>query len=368
MDRDSVISAVRANAGIATSEYDDTRLGEWADTALKQHNRKYEWATTPAHEFEPVMLLAWIQVCRARAGKATQYFSVNGREGSTNKAEIVNNSISLIRELREEYKTACGRLGINPSPEIIVSDITVMDESSHGLVPITAHTAPQVSTLYISNITSSTVDLRWDACRPATSFLRYVLYYGTTPTLKDDTNIGDTISNPGVADHAVRLQEFTNITHTAARITGLTEGTAYYFIVVVEDVNALYSISNEVSNQDESEEAESETHSLQLFLSGTLTSTMEYATALTFAGQSVTITRMLVTVQTPPSTGALQLQLYREANGAGASFEVSVALGQSSGSNSGSFTVESTQALYLRTGTAGGAAGATVIIEYTLEA
>jgi len=245
----SLAARLRANASIQVSEYDDTQLETWITDAIHQHNRKYTFQTLPEYEQEAVVYLAWIKTCYARASRASMYYSVGGREGSVNKAEIVSNNIQLVSFLREEYITLCERIGVNPAAEIIVSDVTKFDPSAHMMTPVSAHRPPAASTLYALNFTGTEVDLTWTEAKPSDTFVRYRLWVGNSPGLADLTTVGDEDAEYNGVDtsKATLLKTYDDKWRNSCRISGLSTGSAYYFIVVLEDINGRFSVSNEVS-------------------------------------------------------------------------------------------------------------------------
>lgn len=245
----SLLTTLRQNASILSTEYDDTALNGFLDEAMLQHNRRYTFATAPSREGDAVLFLAWIKVCYARAGAATQYFSISGKSASGDKSQIMRNNLELIRELRTEYTTLCGRLGISGAPEIIVSDFTILDESLSGVTPVNSHMPPDAVTLSVYASTASSVTLEWTPCAPARDFVKYRLFFGTVAGLQDMSTMSEAGElYPGLDSTKVTLiGEYTDIFKTMAKVTGLTAGTAYYFVVAAYDNNQRISVSNEIA-------------------------------------------------------------------------------------------------------------------------
>jgi len=245
----TMIAALRGNAAVLSTEYADSVLTDWVQAALYQHNRRYTVATLPANEVDAVIFLAWIKLCYARAATASQYFSISGRSGSVNKGEMVGHNLEMLRFLREEYITLCQRIGVNPAPEIIVSDFTILDESQNVMTPTSAHIPPITSVVGTQNYTGTTLDLYWSEAQPGDTFLRYRVFYGTEEGLADLATLGDLEAEyPGIdEDKATLLVTYIEKWRVACRVTGLTAGTHYYFIVMVEDINGRFAISDEVS-------------------------------------------------------------------------------------------------------------------------
>lgn len=244
-----MLATLRGYTGCAVSEYDDTKVNDWLAKALAQHNRRYTFATLPSAEEDLVLFLAWIKVAMARAGAATQYFSLSGRAATGDKSQIMRNNLELARELRIEYVTACGRTGINPAPEIIVTSATILDESISGMTPINAHSAPEAITLSAGAVSGGTSVLSWTQAMPRDTFTHYQVFFGTTAGLQDlSTLTDDNPRYPGIdAAKATLLGTYTEIWKTAVKASGLVAGTTYYFVVVLTDCNRRLSISNEVS-------------------------------------------------------------------------------------------------------------------------
>lgn len=248
-DKPTMLATLRAYTACTTTEFDDTKLNDWLDKALAQHNRKYTFASLPVAEVDLVLFLAWIKVAMARAGQATQYYSLSGRAISGDKSQVMRNNLELMRELRQEYVTACGRTGINPAPEIIVSEFTVLDESISGYTPVNANIAPDPVLLTPTYASGATATLSWTEAKPRDAFVKYQVFVGTTAGLQDLTTLTDeNPTYPGVdASKATLLGTYTDIWKTAIKASGLVAGTTYYFVVVLSDCNRRLSISNEVS-------------------------------------------------------------------------------------------------------------------------
>lgn len=368
MSQAALLSTLRTDANVSASEYTDSQMGSWLDDALAQHNRTYTWTTLPSTEEEPVRLLAWIQVCRARASKASMYFSVSGEEGSVNKAEILQNNLQMIEQLRRDYLDICGRLGLSGAPEVRVSDLQAVNPVIHGMVPVPVHQAPGTLTLFAENYADTTIELYWTEATPRSTFVRYRLFMGTVAGLQDmSTLTSDTPQTyQGVDNDKVTwIGDFTSIEQTRVRITGLTAGVTYYFVVVLEDINSRISVSNEVATTEASETPATVQY-LTFVLAGTLTINTDYVSGVAF-GRAITITSISVSVTTAPSGGACVVRVYKAAGGAGAYLEASVASGANAGSNTGTFEIGAAEALYVRTGTVNGAVQATVLLGYTLE-
>jgi len=366
MSQASLLSTLRSNSAMLSTEYTDTQVNVWLNDALNQHTKTYTWTTLPDREKDAVVLLSWIKVCFARASKASTYFSVSGREGSTNKGEIVAHNLELARTLREEYVLLCGRLGINPAPEIIVSDVSIMDESLHGETMTEANIAPQSTVLTASGWTGTTVKLSWTEAMPRGSFSRYELYYGTESGLKDMSTMGDDdAEHLGVGTKATFIRSYTAIERVCTLITDLVAITDYYFVVVLVDVNGRISVSNEVSaGPTEESVPESTTEYMTFFLGGTLTSDTDYISNVVFSAD-IAISSVSITLTGAPADAACTISIFKAASGSGDSFDVTIPIGSTSGSNTGSFEITTDDALFLRTGVAtGSAVGATVVIGY----
>lgn len=370
MSKATALTALRTNANILSTEYTDTQLNNWLDDALNQHTKAYTFDTLPARQVDCVVLLAWIKACYARASKASLYFSVSGREGSTNKAEIVSSNLQLVTQLRDEYITLCGRLGISAAPEIIVSDVQILDESLNAETPIEAHEAPQVPVLVASNWTGTSVTLSWGESVPRNTFSRYEIYYGTEPGLEDRTTFGeDSVVHLGVsATKAIFIKSLTSIEKTCIGLTDLVALTNYYFVIVLVDINGRISVSNEVScgpNVPVPPPTPALEY-LSFYLGGVLSPNTDYIANVAF-GHDIVVKSVAINLQTAPATDPLVLKIFAEEYGAGASLDTIVAAGSTSGSNTGAFSIITSKALFLRTGaTTGSAVGANVVIGYEL--
>lgn len=370
MSKATALSTLRTNACIPSTEYTDTQLNVWLDDALNQHTKVYTFDTLPARQIDAVVLLAWIKVCYARASKASMYFSISGREGSINKAEIVSNNLQLVTQLREEYITLCGRLGISAAPEIVVSDFEIMDESVGAETPTEVHQAPQVPVLVASDWAGTTVTLSWGEAVPRNTFSRYEIYFGTESGLEDRTTLGE--DNPvhlGVsATKATFIKSLTSIEKNCISIGDLNPAIDYYFVIVLVDINGRIAVSNEVFCGP-SAPVPPPTPALEylsFFLGGTLTPNTDYISNIAF-GHNVAVKSVSINLQTAPSGSPLILSVFAEAAGAGASLDTTVPIASTSGSNTGDFAIITSKALYLRTGaTTGGAVGANVVIGYEI--
>jgi len=364
----TLVTTLRGNASIEPSEYDDTRLQGWLNDALNQHNHRYTLGTLPTHEIDCVIFLAWIKVCYARASAATLFYSVSGRSGSINKAEIVRNNLDLAQVLREDYISLCQRLGVNPAPEIVVSDVTKMDESLHAMTPVSAHTAPQVSTLSISNHTGTSVDLAWTEAIPKDTFLRYRLFFGNEAGLQDMTTLGDLDTTYYGVDNskAQLLKTYDEIWRTSCRITGLDETLDYYFVLVVEDVNGKFSVSNEVSSGPAiPPEASSSLRYATFLLSGTLRPNVEYVQNISFTDK-IKIETLNVQASTAPVDESLVVRVSTESGGGGESIELELVENDHAATLvDQNVLVPYDKAVFISTGsTVGAAADVQVIIGY----
>jgi len=370
MSKAICLTTLRTNASIVSTEYSDTQINVWLDDALHQHTKEFSFDTLPERQNDAIVLLSWIKVCYARASKASLYFSVGGKEGSTNKAEIVSSNLQLVTQLREEYTVLCGRLGINAAPEIIVSDATILDGSVNAETPTEAWAAPDTPVLVASAWDGTSVTLSWDEAHPRTSFSRYELYYGTEAGLEDLRTLGeDGIEHLGVSPtKAIYIRALVSIEKVCIGLTDLVAETDYYFVVVIVDINGRIAVSNEVSCGP-SAPVPVPTPTLEyltFFLGGTLTPDTDYIANVVF-GNDITIKSVAINVQSAPSGDPLLVKIFSEAGGLGASFDTTVAAGATNGSNTGAFAIPTTKALFLRTGaTTGGAVGANAVIGYEL--
>jgi len=366
----TVISTVRGNADLLVAEYDNDALVGWVNAALYQHNALYTFDTLPTAEVDCVVFLAWIKACYSRASKATQYYSIGGKEGSINKAEIVNNNLSLIPQLREEYVTLCHRLGVDPSPAIIVSDVTKFDVGSHGMTPVGAHMPPKTSVLTATGYTGTTVDLAWTEAQPKDTFLRYRIFYGTSAGLQDMTTLGDLNAlYYGVsATKATLLKTYDEKWRISARVTGLDAETTYYFVVVLEDVNGRFSVSNEesIGTTTPIDQLSSLRYATFLIPDG-LVPLRDYVKNVSFTDK-ITVESVQVQVTTAPDGEDLVFGVFTEADGGGDGVSIVIPEGSTSNAINGQrLIIPTTEAMFIRTGsTTGAAQDTTVIVAYRL--
>ena len=226
-------------------EFEDPILNGVLDDALARHKSTITYSSLPKDEEYPVLLLAWRNVCLVRAGNHTQFFSISSEEGSGDKSQVMQNNITLARELLEEYQDS------SHGDTIQVATLLTRERFREVLLPDVAVPLPPVLTLATpTGATTTTLSLSWD--KPSiTDFNRYVVFRHTSAGLKDLTRLTSTDTDEnkdfGIAAAATKVKEIYDRDLVNYKVTGLTSGTTYYFVIVLVNNNGKISHSNEVS-------------------------------------------------------------------------------------------------------------------------
>lgn len=247
----SLIADLRVTADIASTELTDTQLQEWVVASLAQHNPSYTLGSLPSAEAPLVKYLTWILVCYWRANKAAKYYSVSGRDGSSNKAEVMRNNLDMAEKLREQYEKLAKQMGVDPAPAIIVSDITKFDPTESAMTPDNAHNPPNTPTLTLTHYddVGGTVRLSWTKASPASTFIRYRIFYSTTTDeIYDVSTLDEDYGTySGISPDATLLRTVDDIQRLGTLVENLDPGEDYHFAVMVEDTNGRTAVSPTVS-------------------------------------------------------------------------------------------------------------------------
>jgi hypothetical protein len=327
-------------------------------------------SSLPAHEVEAVVMLAWIRVCQARASKATKYYSVSGRDGSIDRSSMVGTNLEMARQLREDYVTLCTRLGINPAPEIIVSEFEKFDDSLHAMTPVETHEPPESCNLSITSYGGEEVVLQWTESQPRNTFTFYQLFVGTEAGLQDFSNLGDTsgVRHFGLNESkATMLKIYRDHWRTSCKIENLDPSETYYFVLKLVDCNGRFSLSNEiVVGSENAEIVEDSLRYANFTLSGVLLTSTDYITDVSFTDQ-MKIEQVSVSLATAPTTEPLEVVVANALNGENITVTVPVGVTVAS-ADAQNLIITASQSLNISTGlTVGGSASAVVRIGYRLD-
>jgi len=242
------------HADVSSTEFGsstDDVVDQFITDALSAHNPSYSLSSLPTREEFLVLLKAWINVEYARAGKSAEQFPMNSPAGGGDKSQMLRNHLELVRQLEERYQSECERLGVGlggDEASLAVGTMVRTNWITDELTPDVAQRAPDAVTLSDpSGATSSTLTLVWSESK-ITDFNWYKVYRHTSAGLKDLTTLTTSGAKYlGVIDAATEVETLYQRHLVNYKVTGLTSGTTYHFVVVVADRNNRIAVSNEVS-------------------------------------------------------------------------------------------------------------------------
>ena len=236
---------------VGSYKHDDEVVDDALDEALRWHNPAYSFSELPIKEEYAVLLLAWRGMCLIKASQNADFVYIGTSEGSLDKSQRVRNWGQMAEYLRQEYDGVCIDLGIGHGGDeatIFTGTLLKTGKFTDAHVPDSLQPPPVAVTLSDpSSVTTTTAVLSWTEAK-IRDFYSYTIYRHTVTGLKDMTTLTTSGSKyKGVIDAATKVDTIYYKHLNTLKVTGLTTGTKYFFVIVVEDRNARIAVSNEVN-------------------------------------------------------------------------------------------------------------------------
>ena len=220
--------------------------------ALLQHNRSYTFASLPATEEEPVLLLAWAAVCYIRAGKVAPENNAQGSNGYAQDRETpFKKNMELAKSLMDRYTLLCTAFGLNTATTgIVVGTILSHNPVTDSLTPL--HTAPVPALVTVSAEVVEDEDtsalLSWSITRLSEEYFDVMIFTDEgTELMFQPWNIDSDSGIPKVKNGARLLATISDPQQTVVKVEDMDRSVANRFLVVVRSGSLKYAYGNEVT-------------------------------------------------------------------------------------------------------------------------
>lgn len=243
-----VIAHFRLITGVTSTYISDTALAAYITACLAEHDPQKTISDVSSSTAEITVLSYRLaeKYHLMRAGLAAEGYpiSVQG-EGYTDKSISVKRHLEMAAEFRDKYEKLSTSLGL-PFQTINVSSLIRRKTEDESRVPSNL-VLPLAKPILTATAGTGIVLLQWTRCY-AQDFATYKVYYSTTATLSDPASVTRPGAKyKGIVDTATLDQTISVGSKNIWEVQDLTAGTLYYFVVVVENLNGLVSLSNEAS-------------------------------------------------------------------------------------------------------------------------
>ncbi len=256
---DDLERRVTSNAQIKSNESINSEMvRDFLIQALYRHAPEFEgdFSLLPAVQEEPVVLLAWISICYARASKAAPEVNLNiTRTTSTSmgqdRSTPVDKNIKLAQALEARYKAITEAVGgTTTTVQINFGDIQQGElYRENSLTDATTETAVKIltaSVLSIGTPVANEVVLSWTG-NADSNFQEYIVFQSLTSGIYQSWNNSSSSGVPLISNSASKLIKFTDRFKLSIKVSDLTSATTYYYLIVTKSTNGRYVYSNEVS-------------------------------------------------------------------------------------------------------------------------
>lgn len=265
MSSESVLAQLRGQLIAAASidqqtgeKFDNSTLDQWLRDAILEHDVSLggDFSRLPQEHYRLVLILAQIQVCEARAiffSKQPDTLRRGDHQfGSGNSVQAENNR-KMAQHLRDRYNFLKAQLqdqGELDTNQIQQSKLFRKDAITN-LVTETPSSLIESPFLVIGTPVDEgggaySVILTWTTS-VSRAFEEYFVYKSLNADIYEPWNHNQGSTIEFINDSAERLLAISNITINQVKVTGLTSGLTYYFLVVTKSTQGRHAYSNEVS-------------------------------------------------------------------------------------------------------------------------